>query len=249
MYDKYLIEKGEDINSIAKKFLTKESVLMEINNIPFPDYFREGKEIIVPINKEKYFEYYTIKKGDSLYKIARENNVNPELLALLNGLDPDDYIYPNQEIMLPKNNYSYYVTAEGDTIDLILKKFNVDKSTISKILHDASWKEYSNNYELIPNIINDLHKTKTYNRKCKICGTNFDTTNEEQEYCSQDCSHISQRRSERPSKEELFELIKTTPFLQIGKMYGVSDNAIRKWCKAYNLPYKKKDVKNITETN
>ena len=30
MYDKYLIEKGEDINSIAKKFLTKESVLMEI---------------------------------------------------------------------------------------------------------------------------------------------------------------------------------------------------------------------------
>ena len=132
MYDKYLIEKGEDINSIAKKFLTKESVLMEINNIPFPDYFREGKEIIVPINKEKYFEYYTIKKGDSLYKIARENNVNPELLALLNGLDPDDYIYPNQEIMLPKNNYSYYVTAEGDTIDLILKKFNVDKNTFMK---------------------------------------------------------------------------------------------------------------------
>ena len=132
MYDKYLIEKGENINSIAKKFLTKESILMEINNIPFPDYFREGKEIIVPINKDKYFEYYTIKKGDSLYKIARENNVNPELLALLNGLDPDDYIYPNQEIMLPKSNYSYYVTAEGDTIDLILKKFNVDKNTFMK---------------------------------------------------------------------------------------------------------------------
>ena len=132
MYDKYLIEKGENINSIAKKFLTKESILMEINNIPFPDYFREGKEIIVPINKDKYFEYYTIKKGDSLYKIARENNVNPELLALLNGLDTDDYIYPNQEIMLPKSNYSYYVTAEGDTIDLILKKFNVDKNTFMK---------------------------------------------------------------------------------------------------------------------
>lgn len=132
MYDKYLIEKGENINSIAKKFLTKESILMEINNIPFPDYFREGKEIIVPINKDKYFEYYTIKKGDSLYKIARENNVNPELLALLNGLDTEDYIYPNQEIMLPKNNYSYYVTAEGDTIDLILKKFNVDKNTFMK---------------------------------------------------------------------------------------------------------------------
>jgi hypothetical protein len=55
---------------------------MEINNIPFQDYFREGKEIIVPLNKEKYFEYYTVKKGDSLYKIAREKNLNPELISI-----------------------------------------------------------------------------------------------------------------------------------------------------------------------
>ena len=132
MYDKYLIKRGEDIDVLAKKFATNPSVLMEINNIPFPDYFREGKEIIVPVNKEKYFEYYTIKKGDSLYKIAREKNLNPELLALLNGLDNDDYIYPNQEIMLPKSNYSYYVTAEGDTFDMVTKKFNVDKNTFIK---------------------------------------------------------------------------------------------------------------------
>lgn len=132
MYDKYLIRSGENIESIAKKFLTNASTLMEINNIPFPDYFREGKEIIVPINKEKYFEYYTVKKGDSIYKIARENNINPELLALLNGLDNDDYIYPNQEIMLPKSNYSYYVTAEGDTVDMVIKKFGVSKDTFMK---------------------------------------------------------------------------------------------------------------------
>ena len=87
MYDKYLIEKGENINSIAKKFLTKESILMEINNIPFPDYFREGKEIIVPINKDKYFEYYTIKKGDSLYKIAREFNISVDKIKKLNNLN------------------------------------------------------------------------------------------------------------------------------------------------------------------
>ena len=132
MYDKYLIRSGENIESIAKKFLTNASTLMEINNIPFPDYFREGKEIIVPINKEKYFEYYTVKKGDSIYKIAREKNINPELLALLNGLDDDDYIYPNQEIMLPKSNYSYYVTAQGDTVDMVIKKFGVDNDTFTK---------------------------------------------------------------------------------------------------------------------
>jgi LysM repeat protein len=129
MYDKYLIKRGENIDILAKKFATNPNLLMEINNIPFPDYFREGKEIIVPLKKDKYFEYYTVKKGDSLYKIAREKNLNPELLALLNGLDDDDYIYPNQAIMLPKSNYSYYVTAEGDTMDMVIKKFGVDKNT------------------------------------------------------------------------------------------------------------------------
>ena len=81
MYDKYLIKHGEDLKTIAKKFNTEESVILELNNIPFSDMIREGKEIIVPINKEKYFEYYTIKQGDSLYAIWKKYNMNPELLA------------------------------------------------------------------------------------------------------------------------------------------------------------------------
>lgn len=125
MYDKYLIKQDDDLSSIAKKFNTKESIIMELNNIPFPDMLRVGKEIIVPINKNQYFDYYTIKKGDSLYGIARKYNINPDLLAILNGLNSGDYIYPNQEILIPKSNYSYYVTKDGDTIDIVSQKFNM----------------------------------------------------------------------------------------------------------------------------
>ena len=126
MYDRYLIQKDDDISTIAKKFHTQESVIMDLNNIPFPDMIREGREIIVPVNKEAYFEYYTIKKGDTLYGIARKYNINPDLLAILNGLNSQDYIYPDQEILIPKSNYSYYVTKDGDTIDIVANKFNVD---------------------------------------------------------------------------------------------------------------------------
>ena len=54
-----------------------------------------------------------------------------------------------------------------------------------------------------------------------------------------------QRRvvKERPTREELKNLIRTTPFIQIGKMYGISDNAIRKWCKKYDLPAKSSEIK------
>lgn len=57
-----------------------------------------------------------------------------------------------------------------------------------------------------------------------------------------DCAHESKRIAERPSREQLKELIRTKSFLEIGRLYGVSDNAIRKWCKTENLPYRKQDI-------
>lgn len=45
-----------------------------------------------------------------------------------------------------------------------------------------------------------------------------------------------------PSKDELKELIGTLSFIKIASKYKVSDNTIRKWCKFYNIPYRKKDI-------
>jgi Zn finger protein HypA/HybF involved in hydrogenase expression len=42
------------------------------------------------------------------------------------------------------------------------------------------------------------------------------------------------RRVERPTKEKLEELVEKYPMTKIGKMYDVSDNAVRKWIKYYN---------------
>jgi hypothetical protein len=45
------------------------------------------------------------------------------------------------------------------------------------------------------------------------------------------------------SKADLQQLIDTnTPFTTIGKQYGVSDNAVRKWCKKYNIDSTKQSV-------
>jgi 5-methylcytosine-specific restriction endonuclease McrA len=43
------------------------------------------------------------------------------------------------------------------------------------------------------------------------------------------------RKTERPSKEELAKLISTIPMSSIGKMYGVTDNSVRKWAKSYGI--------------
>jgi len=49
--------------------------------------------------------------------------------------------------------------------------------------------------------------------------------------------------SKIPTKEQLFELIKCKSFSEIGRLYGVTDNSVRKWCKKYNIPYRKSDLK------
>ena len=52
----------------------------------------------------------------------------------------------------------------------------------------------------------------------------------------------SQRRVERPTKEKLLQLIKEKTFVSIASDFNVSDNAVRKWCKYYGLPFKKNDI-------
>lgn len=79
-----------------------------------------------------YFTYYTIKKGDNLYEIARNYNINPKLLAAINGIKENEYIYPNQELLIPKSGFSYYITAEGDTLKEVSKAF---KTTPEKLMN------------------------------------------------------------------------------------------------------------------
>ncbi len=87
---------------------------------------------IVPKNNQNYYNYYTIEKGDTLYGIARRYNINPELLASLNGLSMEDYIYPNQEILIPKSGYSYYITKDGDTVDIVANMFKISSEDLIK---------------------------------------------------------------------------------------------------------------------
>ncbi len=44
----------------------------------------------------------------------------------------NDYIYPNQQILIPKSGYSYYITTEGDTLDVVANRFGIDKERVMR---------------------------------------------------------------------------------------------------------------------
>jgi len=52
--------------------------------------------------------------------------------------------------------------------------------------------------------------------------------------CSK-CHLLRRRKVERPTKEELEKLIFELPFTKLSEKFGVSDVAIKKWCKQYGI--------------
>lgn len=89
----------------------------------------------------------------------------------------------------------------------------------------------------IDELVNSIkHKKINY---CKNCGSEIDR---EATLCIK-CFAEQRRVVERPSRDELKNLIRIKPFTQIAKIYNVSDNSIRKWCKSENLPYKVNEIK------
>ena len=114
MYKVYKVSQGDTLESIAKRFNTTVKNLREING---KDYIVMGELIVVPNTKDsEWFDVYTVQKGDNLYSIADKYNVSLMDLLNINGLDKENYIYPGQEILVPKNNVNIIITKNDDTM-------------------------------------------------------------------------------------------------------------------------------------
>ena len=54
--------------------------------------------------------------------------------------------------------------------------------------------------------------------------------------------------AKRIQRDELKSLIRNVTFTKISKQYDVSINAVKGWCKYYNLPFRKEDIKLFNDT-
>jgi hypothetical protein len=86
-------------------------------------------------------------------------------------------------------------------------------------------------------------KNRLPDRRCAHCGASFVAQRGKQRYCSRYCGmrHSQGRRDprpqtrkvDRPSYEQLLDDLTSMSFLAVGRKYGVSDNAVRKWVRWY----------------
>lgn len=234
------------VNLINNKVYIGQSINIE-------DRFRHHKNTAFNKNAEayKYPLYQAIRKygiENFKFEIIEECSVS--------DLDKKENFYMEQYNSLSYGYNQVYAQQAGtkktpkeiveiqqlllnsniSTID-IGKQYNLSDRSIRSINTGTTWRDDS--------LVYPLRKKNTHNQKylCIDCGCEVHKGSLR---CVK-CSHLLQRKIERPSREELKKLIREQPFTQIGKKFNVTDNTIRKWCISEHLPKTKKEINSYSE--
>jgi len=99
------------------------------------------------------------------------------------------------------------------------------------------------------NVLNNTSKTSKTKKTneninfCKTCGVQISKGANHCKHCAGIINNKD--KTKKPTPFGLISKIKeyNMNFCAIGRYYGVSDNAIRKWCKSYKIPTNKKELK------
>ena len=122
----YIVQKNDTLYSVAKNNNISVEELIKINNLSNPNLYI-GQELYIPKKEEQTtieeYDIYTVKKGDSLWKISKEYNITIPDLKNINNLS-DLTLQINQKLLVPKkkNENNTYIVQKGDTIWSITRK-------------------------------------------------------------------------------------------------------------------------------
>ena len=93
----YVVEKGDTLYSIAKKYSTTVSKIKELNNLK-SDTLSIGQELIIPNSFD--VKTHIVKPGDTLYSIARKYNTTVNAIKVANNLT-SNVLSIGKELIIP----------------------------------------------------------------------------------------------------------------------------------------------------
>ena len=148
--DHYSVARGDSIASVAKQFHTSVNVIRELNDMPTGG-LAVGDDLRVPSavtelpakvmlaaaqvdghGRPGRAHVQVVRRGDSLWTIARRHGLNVNTLALMNGMQPGDPLRAGQRIRLSSGGGGSghtrarrveYTVREGDTVSGIARLF------------------------------------------------------------------------------------------------------------------------------
>lgn len=185
---------------------------------------RKAKEFNCDMNK--FYKNVDSYKVDRLRKFVHPLNVTPD----------DEVFCENSNVCSAVMRNKYLKKVEYKCSKCGISEWHSEKITlqvdhINGINNDNRMK---NLRLLCPNCHSQTSTwgNKTPKNKCVDCGICVGKTSKQCRSCAAK-SQVSRYRKvqDRPSKSHLLTLLENNSYVAVGKMYGVSDNTIRKWLK------------------
>lgn len=154
----YTVKSGDNLYTIAKKYNTTVDEIKKLNYLTnnnlyigqvlrIPEMFTPQDELLLP----NYINY-TVKKGDNLYSIAKDNNITVDTIISDNSLSNNNlYIGQILKIRVPNTNTVFeecygedyveepsintinYTVKKGDSLYSIANKYGTSVSNIIKL--------------------------------------------------------------------------------------------------------------------
>lgn len=128
----YVVQSGDSLYSIAKKFGTTTDKIKQLNNLN-NNTLSVGQEIVIPSVALSEVTIYKVQSGDNLYDLAKKFGTSVSELKDLNNLKSDS-LSINQELKVPAVNIgeTTYTVKSGDSLYSIAKKFNTNVDSLKK---------------------------------------------------------------------------------------------------------------------
>ena len=151
MNEVYVVKRGDTLWGISNQYGVSVTELASLNGVN-ADTLQVGQSLIIPAksgsNPDNMF-LYTVKKGDTLYSIARVYGVNVNSIKNLNYLTSNN-LYIGQVLRIPEiytkpddmyvPDYVNYKVKRGDTLYSIAKAYGV---TVDSLIQDNALKNNS----------------------------------------------------------------------------------------------------------
>ena len=128
---KIVAKQGDTLFKLSKQYGISLKELMHKNHFNDANKILAGEIIIIPKNKNETKGeslIYKVIEGDTLYKIAREYNVNVKDIISINNIDKVSILKPNQTILIP-NAANYKKVFDQKNIKLARRKVSYHQTS------------------------------------------------------------------------------------------------------------------------
>ena len=104
----FVVRRGDTVVKLAGHLGTTPETIRAMNGLPAKDSLRIGRSIYLPVQPRELGAllrhaddaevFYTVRKGDTLYSIARQHQLSVSDIRALNDLAKDEVLRPGQKL-------------------------------------------------------------------------------------------------------------------------------------------------------